>query len=175
MAFATITVTPTISTDAYALGDVLFLNTVVPLPARSCRLIDGYVVDFEGTKLTSEEITFYFFQKNAAEIGAINSTANISDANFKLNRFIGACKLENASELESLTAVAIHQMVHYGQASDTSGVRPLNMALVSSGAEAPYDGNGAFPVFMSASIGALSTAPNFANDDSLDIVLHVEY
>tara|TARA_R100000951_G_scaffold35622_1_gene30156 strand:- start:494 stop:1021 length:528 start_codon:yes stop_codon:yes gene_type:complete len=175
MAFATITVTPTLSTDEYALGDVLFLNTVVPLPSRSCKLIDGYVVDFEGTKLTAEEITFYFFQKNAAEIGTINSTANISDANFRLNKFIGACKIETSTELESLTSVAIHQMVHYGQASDTSGVRPLNMALVSSGAEAPYDGNGAFPVFMSASISATTTVPNFTSADSLDIVLNFEY
>jgi len=179
MAFATVTITPTLDdSTAYASGDVLFLNTVVLLPARSCKLVQGFVIDFGGSALISDQVDFLFFQNNTAELGTINATANISDANFRLNRFIGACKIETGTEVEGIDGVAIHSMVDFVQPSDTSGGRPLDLPLVSSGASAPYNNAGAFPVFMSAVISQTTGSdPDFTSSgaNALDIVLLFEY
>ena len=87
MAFGISRFTPTLSTDAYANGDVLFGMTEVTLPSRSCRLVGGFVVDYE-SQTASDAFNIHFFQVNNAELGTVNASAGITDANFKLNQYV---------------------------------------------------------------------------------------
>lgn len=61
MAFKTVTFTPTLSTDAYADGDVLFALTEINLPARSAKLIGGAIVDYSNT-FAAEGAELHFFK-----------------------------------------------------------------------------------------------------------------
>ena len=89
-----IRVTPTLSTDAYAQGDVLFTATEIPravLEKGGCsKLVGGYIFDKTDG---SDDITFVFTEGNTA-LGTINATADISDADLLANNICGISKLD---------------------------------------------------------------------------------
>ena len=96
MAFKTVTLTPTLSTDAYADGDVLF-NEEIMLPARGAKLIGGWMID-QTNKLNAEKVSLFFFGRNENEdFGTVNATAGITKANLRTNQFQGAVNVADSA------------------------------------------------------------------------------
>ena len=172
MAYSVVRVNPTVDTSAYADGDVLFVNTEFGLPSSSAKLVNGYVID-KDKQLQSEDVIFYFFQENEADLGTINLSANISDANFLSNKFLGAVNILDQVESVDLDFLDVHKMVTYGAISDgASTAVPLDVMMQSSSRSS----SNLYPVYVTAFIQVVgSTAPNFTNADALELVLHFEY
>ena len=82
--YSIIRVTPTLDTDQYAQGDVLFTATEIPLAVRGdagcSKIICGWSLN-QGVG-SDDDIDLYFTEANTA-LGTINATANISDANLE--------------------------------------------------------------------------------------------
>ncbi len=92
MPFNTVTVELTTTAAAHALGDVVFNPTEFRLPHRSCKLINATFIADGGTAAADQKFEFLFFESNAGgNLGTLNATADISAANFKLNRYQGSC------------------------------------------------------------------------------------
>ena len=173
MAYSIVKVTPTVDTSAYADGDVLFVNTEFSLPARHAKLINGFVIDKEA-QLGSEDVSFFFFRENVANLGTINATANISDANFVSNDFIGAVNILEAVETADLDNLLIHSMAPYGGVADSAASTGRDLSLVMSSSSTPTTAN-AYPVYVTAFFQVVSVAPDFTATDALELVLHFEY
>ena len=149
MAYSIVKVTPTLDTAAYALGDVLFVNTEFGLPARTAKLVNGFVVDKE-KQLVSEGLTFFFFRENVANLGTIN-----------------------AAETSTLDNLHVHAMAPFGE--DTDGIATgRNLATVITASDTPTTAN-AHPVYVTAVIDVMSGTPNFTATDALELVLHFEH
>jgi hypothetical protein len=173
MAFKTVQITPTISLDAYADGDVFF-NAELPLPARGARLIGGYLIDYDG-QLTADKLGLLFFGKNENALGAVNATANITKANFRTNQFQGAVNVADAiaagdllSEIDNRPV--IRPFVAY---DDTDVDTDLPASLESRGPVLSSVETGG-KVYVSGLIHTVSTAPDFATQ-AIDLVFYFEY
>ncbi len=167
MAFKTVTLTPTLSTDAYADGDVLFLLTEINLPARSAKLIGGAVVDYADS-FAAEGAELHFFQNNAAELGAINATADITDANFRLNRYQGSMNISSTSTPNELDNMTLRPMVSAGGTTIALDGTTVPFPVVMTSTKAGHK------IFVSGIVSTLSTAPTMTVDN-LEIVLYFEY
>ena len=158
-----IRVTPTLSTDAYAQGDVLFVGTEIPdavIGLGGCsKLVGGYVFDKSDG---SDDITFVFTQGNTA-LGTINATANISDADLLANNICGITKVDNdqAATNAWIDNSKIHQMLPGSSVSENTQDLLLLQAADDSTS-----------VFIQG-ILVSSTTPTFADGD-LQIILHLE-
>ena len=158
-----IRVTPTLSTDAYAQGDVLFVGTEIPdavIGLGGCsKLVGGYVFDKSDG---SDDITFVFTQGNTA-LGTINATANISDADLLANNICGITKVDNDQATSSawIDNSKIHQMLPGSSVSENTQDLLLLQAADDSTS-----------VFIQG-ILVSSTTPTFADGD-LQIILHLE-
>ena len=117
-----IRVTPTLSTDAYAQGDVLFTATEIPravLEKGGCsKLVGGYIFDKTDG---SDDITFVFTEGNTA-LGTINATADISDADLLANNICGITKVDNdqAATNAWIDNSKIHQMLPGSSVSENT-------------------------------------------------------
>ena len=91
-----IRVTPTLSTDAYAVDDVLFTATEIPravIEKGGCsHLIGCYLYNKNDV---DNDITLVFTEGNTA-LGTINATADISDADLLANNICGTAKLDHS-------------------------------------------------------------------------------
>tara|TARA_R100001015_G_C4553991_1_gene115231 strand:+ start:255 stop:764 length:510 start_codon:yes stop_codon:yes gene_type:complete len=158
-----IRVTPTLSTDAYAQGDVLFVATEIPdavIGLGGCsKLVGGYVFDKSDG---SDDITFVFTQGNTA-LGTINASANISDADLLANNICGITKVDNdqAATNAWIDNSKIHQMLPGSSVSENTQDLLLLQAADDSTS-----------VFIQG-ILVSSTTPTFADGD-LQIILHLE-
>lgn len=158
-----IRVTPTLSTDAYAQGDVLFVATEIPdavIGLGGCsKLVGGYVFDKSDG---SDDITFVFTQGNTA-LGTINASANISDADLLANNICGITKVDNDQATSSawIDNSKIHQMLPGSSVSENTQDLLLLQAADDSTS-----------VFIQG-ILVSSTTPTFADGD-LQIILHLE-
>ena len=174
MAFKTVTLTPTLSTDAYADGDVLF-NEEIMLPARGAKLIGGWMID-QTNKLAGERLSLLFFGRNENAFGTVNATADISKANLRTNQFQGAVKVANSaydshgfSEIDN--APTFRPLVIYNAADvevdgtdDSLDVYGPVLSSVETGGK----------IYVSGVIHAVSTAAAMAADE-LDFVFYFEY
>ncbi len=166
MAFKTVTVTPSIPAGTYALNDVLFNPTKLKLPARGAKLISLYAVDTEG-QLNGDAVQLYFFQKDTNNLGTQNATADITDANFRANQFIGAAHI-------STTAVSNAALdnfnIKFGDTfADVTESSPLPLGVPLNSIES----GGA--IYVAGILDSVSTSPNFSGADSVDIVFGFEY
>ena len=158
-----IRVTPTLSTDAYAQGDVLFVATEIPdavIGLGGCsKLVGGYVFDKSDG---SDDITFVFTQGNTA-LGTINASANISDADLLANNICGITKVDNdqAATNAWIDNSKIHQMLPGSSVAENTQDLLLLQAADDSTS-----------VFIQG-ILVSSTTPTFADGD-LQIILHLE-
>ena len=158
-----IRVTPTLSTDAYAQGDVLFTATEIPravLEKGGCsKLVGGYIFDKTDG---SDDITFVFTEGNTA-LGTINATADISDADLLANNICGLSKLDNdiATSGSHIDNSKIHQMV----AASVSGENNDDLMLLQAASDSTS-------VYVQAILTS-STTPTFADGD-LQLILHIE-
>ena len=169
MGYGIARVSPTVSLDAYATGDVLFAMTEVTLPSRSCLVTGGYLIDYSG-QLASDVVELYFFQKNEAELGTLNATANISDANFKLNQFLGALTKGTVAITDNIDGAAFYHLASFGDTGNPVDDDPgVILGPVLTSVETGYK------VYMSGVLGAITTAPDFTAQGEFEIVLHFEY
>ena len=174
MAFKTVTLTPTLSTDAYADGDVLF-NEEIMLPARGAKLIGGWMID-QANKLNGEKVSLFFFGKNENAFGAVNATANISKANFRTNQFQGAVNVADSA----------YSSLGFSEIDNSPTFRPL---VIYNAADPETDGTDdaldvygpvlssvetGGKIYVSGVIHAVSTAQATAADE-LDFVFYFEY
>ena len=158
-----IRVTPTLSTDAYAGGDVAFTATEIPNAVREdggcAKIINAYVMDQDRDTF---DLDIIFTEKNTA-IGTINATADISDANMEAIGLCGMCRFK--------TDVAF--------IGGIDQVRLLRWSEMVADSERTSAG----PIFIQAETGSKSAyvsgifssgTPTFAAADDMDIILHIE-
>jgi hypothetical protein len=108
MGYKTVTIQPTLSTDAYADNDVLFNPTKIP---DACTFNGGSKlcsVSITDTSANRTPMKLCFFQLGTYNIGSINATVNISDANFLANVPLGyidvsAAKYSATNDIDNAT------------------------------------------------------------------------
>ena len=166
MAFSTVTLTPSIPAGEYAVEDVLFNPTELKLPARGAKLISLFAVDTE-KQIAGDSIALLFFQKNTNDLGTQNDTADITDADFKANQFIGAAMI---SALNQSNALLDNLSIRNGDTyDDENDANPTPLGLVLNSIET---GNA---IYVAGVFDTVSTNPNFSAADAIDLVFGFEY
>ena len=160
--FEVIRVTPTLDTNAYAIGDVLFTATAIPnaVIGNGCcsKLVGMYVLD---TAEYSADMRFVFSEGNTA-LGTINATANISGGDIVANNVLGFAKLDDdqAATASSLDNAQIHQVLPAsGVAEDSNSTMLLQAAA------------GSTSVYIQGLIA--DGTPTYAAD-SLTLIFHIQ-
>lgn len=159
-----IRVTPTLDTNAYAQGDVLFVATEIANAVKEeggcSKLVGGYIFDKTDG---SDDITFVFTEGNTA-LGTINATANISDADLLANNLCGITKLDadQATSAAFIDASKIHQMLP----ASITGENTQDLLLLQAA-------NGSTSVFVQGILTS-STTPTYADGD-IQLILHIEH
>ena len=156
-----IRVTPTLSTDAYADGDVLFTATEIPnavIGDKGCsKLVNCFVLDQARQSFSCDLV---FTEENTA-LGTINATADISDADME---GIGLCGVLRHAHDDAASGDI--DQVRINKTSSLSGnAESTDPMLIQAKA-------GSTSVFVSGVV--TSGTPTFAADD-LDIILHIQY
>ncbi len=161
--FSVIRVTPTLSTDQYAIGDVLFTATEIPnavIGNGGCsKLVGMYVLD---TAEQSTDMRFVFSEGNTA-LGTINATANISDGDIVANNVLGFAYLDDdqAATASNLDNCQIHQVLPASGREEDSTPSMLLQAAA-----------GSTSVYVQGIVA--DGTPTYAAD-SLTLIFHIEY
>jgi hypothetical protein len=177
MPFDIIEIDLTVDGDsAHAVGDVVFALTEFPLPARACIVTNAFLFA-EGTALEECVLKCMFFKSNnGGELGDLNGDADISAANFKLNKCVGEISLiQDAGltqqDIDKINNIVMYQM-HSGIAQNTSGTGGGGtMSLVLKGSEDTSFSHGMYVSGIQAS-GAQDYG---ADQTDVKLILHVEY
>jgi len=162
-----IRVTPTLSTDAYAQNDVLFnpveVKNAVSYRGGDSRLINAYILD--QSDVADSDILF-IISEGSTDIGTINATADMSDANAEGMNFIGTmkCDADQASSGSSIDDFRLHQILPTAAAV---GSESASSSMLLQAAE------GSTSVYISGILTS-NTTPTYAADD-IDLILHIEY
>jgi|TARA_R100000084_G_scaffold86006_2_gene40786 hypothetical protein len=176
MAYDIIEVTVAVDGDAaHQNGDVLFQMTEVPLPARACKVVDAYF-EGEATPVQNNLLSLYFFKSNAGgELGPLNGAANITPANFALNKFIGSTQLLSDADagLYELVPTMIVARRNNGVGADTGGGEGGGTSNLILKGDVDYNGSTQHGVYMSG-FNAVGV-PDFDSDKNCKVILHVEY
>ena len=148
-------VTPTLSTDAYAQGDVLFNPIEINLATRDAvRLTAMYIIN---QNTTNVNIDFIFMQKQH-DLGTINATANVDDSTMESMKIIGFLFSDGGAMKTAQTdTFSIQRAMH-----DDTVQTPMILQAESG---------------SSVYVGAILTGsgtPTYAADD-IDLVFHIEY
>lgn len=160
-------VTPTLSTDAYASGDVLFVATKIPNAVKNrggvSKLKAMFVLDKDDTSDASNDIFFVFQEKEGTAPGTINSSANISDSDFQANKPLGFIQLDAERNVNG------------------AGIQNSRLFYVNPGAG---DGESSVPnLLLKADEGStdvyvwayLSGGTPTYSADGLELIFHIEY
>ena len=165
MAFDIITVTPDLSTNAYADGKVLFESKAIKLPHRKCKLISLNAI-WDDTDAEDLEIIVMFFKENTYPIGTVQSgDPNITGDQINSNVSLGFSRLVNDADAEvalGTPSLLVGQHIN-DPASSTANFAPIVLAEGSTKNTCYMQGF--LEVGTSASFGA----------SSLVITLGVEY
>ena len=162
--YTVIRVTPTLSTDAYAQGDVLFVATAIPNAVLGnggdSKLTAMYILN----QNTTDVVIDFIFSENSAVFGTINATADIADATIEAANVTGFLHLDAG---ESGTShIDTSEMKRVG-VSDAGGDSTLLTSPILIQAAA-----GSTSVYV---VGILtgSATPTYAADD-IDLIFHIE-
>ena len=172
MGYASIEIVPVVTaSSAYTVLDVLFENTSFELPSKGCKIISLFAYDKGAGLADGDMFDLFFFRDNVANLGTMDATANISEADFKSNRPLGMCRLIHEEN-------EIHNEIDNLEFMQGAGVnlvsltaRPVSeLGLVLQGDTSTGVGN---TCYVS---GVINTGtPTFAAVDDLVIVLGIEY
>tara|TARA_R100000353_G_C6507342_1_gene195718 strand:+ start:728 stop:1246 length:519 start_codon:yes stop_codon:yes gene_type:complete len=172
MPFANITINPTVDTDAYAAGDVVFNPTSIELPAKKCRLLGVTAYDKGSTpgSADTDSIALFFFRNNEADLGTLNATADISVANFESNQLLGTCKL--TCEHDALNAELDNVKFLFGHNTATAigATDSTNLNVVLEGSTKSGVGNTCYVAGVQ-----FAGSSDFVAATDLKIVLSLEY
>lgn len=160
--YAIIRVTPTVTTDAYAVGDVLFTATEIPNAVRGnagcSKLLNMYIIDEDKQTFDAQ---FYFTENNTA-LGTINETANIGDDAFKANQLNSIMYLDkDQAQTSSLDNQAVYQALSLWGSSEAPTSQLIQAASGSSS------------VYVQGII--TSGTPQWGNAGNLELIFHIEY
>ena len=163
--YTIIRVTPTLSTDAYAQGDVLFTATEIPDAVRGnggCSMLMGMFL-LDQSDIADSDIDF-FFSEGSTAFGTINETAGISDADLEAIGINGFCKCD-ASVAQTSSHIDTARMHHIiGGAAAASSVAPLMLLQAASASTSVYV----------QGLLTSATTPTYAADD-IDLIFHIKY
>tara|TARA_R100000700_G_C3177667_1_gene152947 strand:+ start:2587 stop:3096 length:510 start_codon:yes stop_codon:yes gene_type:complete len=160
--FEVIRVTPTLDTNAYAIGDVLFTATAIPnavIGNGGCsKLVGMYVLD---TANQTADMRFVFSEGNTA-LGTINATANIADGDIVANNILGFAKLDDdqAGTASTLDNAQIHQVLPASGVAEDSDTTMLLQAA-----------SGSTSVYVQGIVA--DGTPTYAAD-SLTLIFHIQ-
>ena len=175
MAYDIIEVDVTINGTAYSAGDVLFELTEVPLPARACTLIHGFFEVQSSGQAAAESFNCMFFKSNVGgnlASGGINTTADISAANFALNKYIGEALFASETDADRIDNMALFVLGQMNVDIGSNPSFPSAMFPVLKG-DLEYPGSTQHGVYAA---GVVTTAtPDFDAVTSAKLILHVEY
>ena len=163
--YSIIRVTPTLDTNAYADGDVLFVATEIPNAVRGAgccsKLLNMFVMDQSDT---ADSDILFMFSEGSTALGTINATANISDANLEAIGVNGWCKLDadQASTEENIDNARIFKTLPANGTQE--GSEPTMLLQAAAGSTSVYVQG----LLISA------TTPTYAADD-IDLILHIQY
>ena len=153
-------VTPTLSTDAYGDGDVLFNSVEIP-NAVSNR---GGISKLTGMFILSQNTTaidaYFIFSENSLTLGTINATANISDADLEAGNITGSAHLDGSESSTSHIDNGRLFNVAYNASDEQFAPQLLQAA------------EGSTSVYVACII--TGGTPTLAADD-IDLIFHIEY
>tara|TARA_Y100001972_G_C7667119_1_gene337665 strand:- start:8044 stop:8625 length:582 start_codon:yes stop_codon:yes gene_type:complete len=164
-----ITVTPTVSTDAYTQDDLLFTSCEIPNAVLGeggvSKLIHMYVLDTDDQAAAEADDVLYFFTQESTAFGTINETANISVANIKaagINGFLlqDGDQAYSSNDLDNATITKVFSASGTNEPND-------NLTYLKAAA-------GSTSVYCHAILRS-STTPDYTNADALRLILHIEY
>jgi hypothetical protein len=186
MAYDIITIEPTISDGAHAIGDVLFNAVSFELPANTVKLVNIFAEVAAGGGEDNTKIGILFFQgpadrTNPTDLGTLNDSADISAANFTLNRFTGQAFIGlsdgSGNDLDVIDNTAIYYMMNASNSSTTArgtgASDPLILKGMGRDAAASTVSRQKNKCFAAGVIHA--GTPDFDGTDNMKIHLHVEY
>ena len=155
-----IRVTPSLDTNAYATGDVLFNSVEIPNAVYGnggcSKLVNMFVVNQANVSI---DVNF-FFSENSITLGTVNATADFSDATLEAANIIGTMKLDGDQTLTGGTDNSIIQAV-MGATGSGEAITPIMLQAAANSTS----------VYVAAII--TSGTPTFAADD-LDLVFHIQ-
>jgi len=157
-----IRVTPTLSTNAYAQGDVLFVATEIPhavMGKGECsRLLAAFCLS--QAHANADDLDVYFTEANTA-LGTINATADISDGDIEAIGLCGIMKVDaDVAVTSQLDTSKINQLINL---NGTLTSQPILLQAATDSTS----------VYCQAIITS-GTTPTYAADD-LDFIFHIEY
>ena len=123
MAFDIITVTPTLSTDAYGDNEVLFISTEIKLPHNKCKLVSLNAI-WNDSEAAAKEMIVMFFKENTHELGSVGAAPNITGPNINTNVYLGAARLVNNAAGEAALGTPT---LLAGQHLNNAGVSTANL------------------------------------------------
>ena len=175
MAYDIIEVDVTVNGTAYNSGDVLFDLTEVPLPARACKLIHGFFEVKSSSQGSAEAFNCMFFKSNAGgnlATGGINTNADISAANFALNKYIGEALFAAETDVDRIDNMALFVLSQMNVDISTNPSFPSALSPVLKG-DLEYPGSTQHGVYAAGVV--TSATPDFDDVTSAKLILHVEY
>lgn len=159
-----IRVTPTLSTDIYAGGDVAFTATEIANAVRGdggcSKIVNAYLMDQDRDTF---DLDLIFTQKNTA-LGTINATANIADADMEAIGFCGFCRFK--TDVAFIGGIDQVRLIRWSETVADS-------ERTSSGPILLQAESGSTSAYVSGIIS--SGTPTFAAADDIDLILHIEY
>lgn len=158
--YKVIRVTPTLDTSAYAAGDVLFNSVEIPnavLGDGGCsKLLAMFIVNQNTTEVDVD----FIFSENSGNLGTINATADIADADLEAMNITGYLKLDGSEG--STTNLDNAKVSRVYNNSNTENVNPILLQAAA----------GSTSVYISGIVPS-STNPTFAADD-IDLIFHIQ-
>ena len=164
--YTVIRVTPTLSTDAYAQGDVLFVATEIPNAVLgnggASKLTAMYILNQNTTDVDID----FIFSENSAVFGTINATADIADSTLEAANVTGFLHLDAGEIGAGTSQIDTAEMKRVG-VSDAGGDSTLLTSPILIQAAA-----GSTSVYVVAILTGWGT-PTYAADD-IDLIFHIE-
>tara|TARA_R110002012_G_C11289136_1_gene571751 strand:+ start:41 stop:550 length:510 start_codon:yes stop_codon:yes gene_type:complete len=158
-----IRVTPTLDTNAYAEGDVLFTATEIPnavIGLGGCsKLVGAYMFDKADKTI---DMLFTWTEGNTA-LGTINATADISDADLLANNICGITKID--SDQATSGAYIDNSRITQMLPASLTGENSQDLLLLQAA-------NDSTSVYVQCVIISAST-PTYADGD-IQLILHIE-
>tara|TARA_Y100000592_G_scaffold19204_1_gene29401 strand:- start:272 stop:778 length:507 start_codon:yes stop_codon:yes gene_type:complete len=160
--YKVIRLNPTVETSEYANGDVIFTGLEIPnavIGNGGCsKLISGFLVCEGG----DEPIGFLVFTEKTVALGTVNSTADVSHANFIAANPLAVIYTDsNVNTDDKIDNIDMRQF--YGK---STGAEEFSMPVLLQAA------NDSTSVFLG--MVADQSAVTFDNTDSLQVILHLE-
>ena len=183
MKYDIITLAPTVSTNAHAVGDVMFNLTEIQLPKRAVLLKNVFMEVAAGGGEDDTKISLLFFRDNKTpSLGTLNATANISASGFTGNQYIGAVFLgltdADARDLDVIDNTALYYGMTVSQyANNARGGSGTDEMILGQSRSKDFTAKNRTLLPDSVFVAGVvhSGAPDFDGTDNVKIHLHIEY